>query len=127
MNKLFNFDEGDAWHTQWSAQAVPFDLIVDLNSVNQLDRFEYLPRLDAGNGTLGKGTVYYSMDKSNWHEAGTFEWKGSDVKTFVFTEHPTARYLKLSVTSAVGKYGSGRELYVFKVPGSESYIPGDIN
>lgn len=127
VNKLFNFDEGDAWHTQWSAQAVPFDLIVDLNSVNQLDRFEYLPRLDAGNGTLGKGTVYYSMDKSNWHEAGTFDWKGSDVKTFVFTEHPTARYLKLSVTSAVGKYGSGRELYVFKVPGSESYIPGDIN
>lgn len=127
MNKLFNFDEGDAWHTQWSAQAVPFDLIVDLNSVNQLDKFEYLPRLDAGNGTLGKGTVYYSMDKSNWHEAGTFDWKGGDVKTFVFTEHPTARYIKLSVTSAVGKYGSGRELYVFKVPGSESYIPGDIN
>lgn len=127
VNKLFNFDEKDTWHTQWSAKAVPFDMIVDLHSVNQLDKFEYLPRLDGGNGTLGKGTVYYSMDKLNWHEAGTFYWKGSDMKRFVFATHPTARYLKLSVTSAVGQYGSGRELYVFKVPGSVSYIPGDIN
>ena len=127
VNRLFNFDEGDSWHTKWSEEAVPFDLIIDLNSVNQLDKFQYLPRLDAGNGTLGKGTVYYSMDKSNWHEAGAFDWKGSDVKTFVFENHPTARYIKLSVTAATGKYGSGRELYVFKVPGSESYIPGDIN
>lgn len=127
VNKLFNFDEGDAWHTKWSTVAVPFDLIIDLNSVNQLDKFQYLPRLDAGNGTLGKGTVYYSMDKSDWHEAGTFDWKGSDVKTFVFEKQPVARYIKLSVVSATGQYGSGRELYVFKVPGSESYIPGDIN
>lgn len=127
VNKLFNFDEGDAWHTKWSTAAVPFDLIIDLNSVNQLDKFQYLPRLDAGNGTLGKGTVYYSMDKSDWHEAGTFDWKGSDVKTFVFEKQPVARYIKLSVVSATGQYGSGRELYVFKVPGSESYIPGDIN
>ena len=42
-------------------------------------------------------------------------------------EHPTARYLRLHVTEAVGGFGSGRELYVFKVPGSPSYIPGDIN
>lgn len=28
---------------------------------------------------------------------------------------------------AVGDYGTGRELYVFKVPGTESYLPGDIN
>lgn len=47
VNKLFNFDEGDAWHTKWSTAAVPFDLIIDLNSVNQLDKFQYLPRLDA--------------------------------------------------------------------------------
>ena len=35
-------------HTKWSTAAVPFDLIIDLNSVNQLDKFQYLPRLDAG-------------------------------------------------------------------------------
>ena len=33
----------------------------------------------------------------------------------------------MSITEAVGNYGSGREIYVFKVPGTESYLPGDIN
>ena len=125
--KLFNFDETDSWHTQWSTKAVPFDIIIDLNSISQLDKFQYLPRLDGGNGTFRKGTVYYGMDKSEWVEAGTFDWQGGDTKTFIFGNHPTARYIKLVVTEAVGDFGSGRELYVFKVPGSESYIPGDIN
>ncbi|WP_008584845.1 hypothetical protein [Niabella soli] len=61
-------------------------------------------------------------------KAGSFDWpKNGDTKVFNFTNHPTARYLKLSVTEAAGDYGSGRELYVFKVPGFESVIPGDIN
>lgn len=33
----------------------------------------------------------------------------------------------MTVTKAVGNFASGRELYVFKVPGTESFLPGDIN
>ena len=100
----------------------------DMRTVNQLDKFEYLPRTDGGNGTILKGTVYYSMDKENWTEAGAIDWKrNGDVKVFTFTERPTARYIKLAVTEGVNNYGSGRELYVFKVPGTESRLQGDIN
>ena len=68
------------------------------------------------------------MDKEHWTEAGAFDWKrDADVKVFEFTAHPTARYIKLSITAGVGNYGSGRELYVFKVPGTASYLQGDIN
>lgn len=57
------------------------------------------------------------MDKENWTEAGAFEWqRDGDVKVFTFTERPNARYIKLNVTAGVGNYGSGREIYVFKVP-----------
>lgn len=49
------------------------------------------------------------------------------MKIFNFKDAPTARYIKLNVTEGVGDYGSGREIYVFKVPGTESYLPGDIN
>ena len=49
------------------------------------------------------------------------------MKVFTFTERPTARYIKLAVTEGVNNYGSGRELYVFKVPGTESRLQGDIN
>ncbi|WP_302567331.1 TIM-barrel domain-containing protein [Culturomica massiliensis] len=128
IQKLFNYDEGDAWHTKWGEKAVPFDLTMDLRTINQLDKFHYLPRTDGGNGVLLKGSVYYSMDKENWTEAGTFQWeRNGDTKIFTFANRPTARYIKISVTEGVGGYGSGRELYVFKVPGTESYRPGDIN
>ena len=127
IDRMFNFDESDLWHTKWQSSAVPFELIMDLRSINVLDKFEYLPRQNGGNGTLQKGIVYYSRDKVGWQEAGTFEWQGNDVKTFIFKDQPVARYIKIAVSEAVGNFGSGRELYVFKVPGSESYIPGDIN
>ena len=127
IDRLFNFDEKDSWHTKWSAKAVPFDLIMDLRSINVLDKFQYLPRSSRGNGIWQQGTVYYSMDKKEWHEAGSFEWDGTDVKTFVFDNQPTARYIKVAISKAIGDYGSGQQLYVYKVKGSASYLPGDIN
>lgn len=128
INKLFNYDEGDMWHTKWGQTAVPFDITLDLKSVNQLDKFEYLPRTDGGNGIILKGKVFYSNDKDTWSEAGSFEWKrDGEMKGFSFGQHPVARFIKISVSEAVGGFGSGRELYVFKVPGSTSYLPGDIN
>jgi hypothetical protein len=126
--RLFDFEEGEIWHTRYSVNALPFDLVMDLRTINQVDKFEYLPRDNAGNGTILRGSVYYSMDKANWTEAGTFEWqRNSNTKVFEFTSKPTARYIKINITEAVGGYGSGRELYVFKVPGTENYLPGDIN
>ncbi|WP_199117381.1 TIM-barrel domain-containing protein [Pedobacter sp. ASV28] len=128
VSKLFDFDEGNIWHTKWDNKAVPFDLIIDLKSFNQLDKFQYLPRLGAGNGTLLSGSISYSTDKQNWTAAGEVTWPKNDkVKEFIFASHPTARYIKIAVTKGVGDFGSGRELYVFKMPGTESYLPGDIN
>lgn len=128
LRRLFDFEEGELWHTKYNVDALPFDLIMDLKTINQLDKFHYIPRDNAGNGTILKGSVFYSHDKENWKEAGTFEWvKNKEVKIFEFPDRPTARYIKLNITDAVGGYGSGREIYVFKVPGTESYLPGDIN
>ena len=128
LKKLFDFDESNLWHTKWQTNSVPFDIIMDLKTINQLDKFEYLPRIGGGNGTLLKGQVYYSYDKENWIDAGSFSWTYNDeVKTFSFKDQPSAQYIKLAVTEGIGGFGSGRELYVFKVPHTESYIPGDIN
>lgn len=128
LRRLFDFEETETWHTKYNEKAVPFDLIVDLKTINRLDKFEYLPRTDAGNGTILKGTVSYSMDREAWTEVGPFEWqRNGETKVFSFPDAPTARYIRVSVSAATGNYGSGRELYVFKVPGTESYLPGDIN
>ena len=129
ITRLFDFVEaGDVWHTLYNTKAVPFELTIDLHTVNTLDRFDYLPRMDSGNGTILEGSVAYSMDRNTWTEAGGFSWKrDAETKSFTFDGHPAARYVRIRVTKAVGDYGSGREIYVFRVPGSESYIQGDVN
>ena len=129
INRLFDFVEaGDVWHTLYNTKAVPFELTIDLHTVNTLDRFDYLPRMDSGNGTILEGSVAYSMDRNTWTEAGGFSWKrDAETKSFTFDGHPSARYVRIRVTKAVGDYGSGREIYVFRVPVSESYIQGDVN
>ena len=129
VDRLFNFSEsGDTWHTKYNVNSIPLDLIIDLKTVNQLDKFHYLSRQDGGNGTILAGDVAYSMDKENWTAVDSFRWeRNGDMKVFTFKDQPKARYIKLHITEGVGNYASGRELYVFKVPGTESYLPGDIN
>jgi alpha-glucosidase (family GH31 glycosyl hydrolase) len=128
LKRLFDFEESEMWHTRYNKNAIPFDLVIDLKTINRLDKFHYLPRINGKNGMFVKGTVYYSNDKDDWTDAGSFEWdKTEDVKVFTFVRQPAARYIKITLTDGVGNYGSGREIYVFKVPGTESYLPGDIN
>lgn len=128
ITQLFDQDERTLWHSKYHADAIPSDVILDLRSVNTLDKLEYLPRQNGLNGVITKGSVYYSMDKKDWTKAGDIAWKRDNTnKTFSFDKHPKARYVKFSLEKGVGNYGSGRELYIFKVPGTSSYIPGDIN
>src|SRR5690606_13475919 len=49
VQRLFDFDEGNDWHTAYDTAAVPFDIIVDLHSVNTLDKIQYLPRISGRN------------------------------------------------------------------------------
>lgn len=128
INALFDRDEKKMWHTAWNQKAVPFTLTIDLRSVNELDKIVYLPREDAANGTILKGSIAYSLDKMSWSEAQPFVWeRNAAEKTFAWPDKPKARYIRLEVSQAVGNFGSGRELYVFRVPGSQSQLQGDIN
>lgn len=128
VDRMFDFDEGAGWHTAWSEKAVPFELIADLKSVNTLDKMWYLPRTDAGNGTIQEATIAYSLDRKNWTEAGSVNWQADgEKKEFTFEGEPSARYVRISVTKARGDFGSGQELYIFRKPGSDFFIPGDIN
>ncbi len=130
VGHLFDLDEGSVWHTAWSQKAVPFDLTIDTRSMSHLESLRYIPRTDAGNGTILEGTVRLSTNGNDWTEAGTFHWeRNEEVKNFDLLPHAgTAyRYIRLHVTSAVGGFGSGIQIYVFRQPNAPWYIPGDIN
>ena len=127
-NRLFDFDESNIWHTAYGQNAIPFDLVINLNGLSTLDKLHYLGREDSGNGTITKATISYSTNKETWSEPIAVEWaRTPDTKEFIFEGNPKARYIKLSVTEAAGNFGSGREMYIFKVAGSETYLAGDIN
>ena len=127
--RAFDHDEkGDIWHSIYQGSTVPFDITMDLGSFNTLDRFEYLPRIDAGNGTILEGTWQISENGIDWSEPQAFTWaRNNEAKVIKFSETTPMRYIRLHVDKALGNFGSAREFFVFKVPGSPSYIPGDIN
>lgn len=126
---LVDFDETTPWHTKWGQAAVPFDITIDLRSMNVLDKLLYLPRPDAGNGTILQGTVALGKDRQRWTEPVNFRWKRDASAKELPLEAGTEpyRYVRVHVTEAVGQFGSGQQLYIFRQPGSEWYIPGDIN
>lgn len=128
IDKLFDFDESNMWHTKWGTNALPFDIIIDLKTINELDKFHFIPRQVGTNGNILKGTISYSLDKENWTKADSFEWaNNSETKIFEFKNKPTSRYIKIAIDTAIGGFGAGQEMYIFKVPNTESYLPGDIN
>ena len=129
ISHLFDFaTTGDIWHTDYYSKAVPFTFTIDLHSVNTLDKLQYLPRADAGNGTITRCDISVSRDGKKWTEVGEQQWaRDAKTKEVVLAQHPIARYVKVEVKEAAGGFGSGREFYVFKVPGTKSLLPGDIN
>lgn len=128
INRFFDFDETTVWHTAWGEKAVPFTIDIDLNCTIELDRIQYLPREDAGNGTLLEGTVSYSKGDGTWSDPEPFQWAADNTpKELTFTGNPLVRYLRINVTRGRGDFGSGRQLYVFRKPGTDVMLPGDIN
>ena len=129
IHRLFDFQEsGDIWHTHYSEKAVPFTVTMDLHATITLDKMQYVPRADAGNGTILEADIFTSKDGKTWQAVGTQKWERTPAKKNVaFTDHQQARYIRMDVKKALGDFGSGAELYVFRQPGTKVLIPGDIN
>lgn len=129
IHRLFDFQEsGDIWHTHYSEKAVPFTVTMDLHATITLDKMQYVPRADAGNGTILEADIFTSKDGKTWQAVGTQKWERTPAKKNVtFTDHQQARYIRMDVQKALGDFGSGAELYVFRQPGTKVLIPGDVN
>ncbi len=126
--RLVDFDEKTAWHSAWDTQVEKLDIVIDLNSINQIEKMHYMQHQSSRNGFIEEGTICYSDDKKTWSEPVPFKWvDDGELKVIAFEDKPTVRFIKIAATKLRGNFGSGQEIYVFKVPGSSSFIPGDIN
>lgn len=128
IENLFDQDVSTGWHSDYEKSKVPFEIILDLGSINTISKLEYVPRNSGYNGVWMNGKISYSDNKKDWTELGSFTWDRNNIsKSLDFASHPTTRFMKIEVSNAFKNFGSGNELYVFKVPGSSSLLPGDIN
>lgn len=146
-NAIRAFDEvlqsGDeGFHS--SDNAIGQTLTVDYGNAYILDRIEYYPRTDAGNGTVTKMRVETSLDGVNWVQHGdggssvnadadlsfVMERNG-EVKTLNLSDPNTgaesigARYIRFTPLESVGGYFSARELKVYTIPSGSA--PGAVD
>ena len=107
--------------------AVGKDLIVDFGKFYQLDKLEYYPRDDAGNGTVTKMNISTSMDGIHWTEPKTYNWDRNGNMKEVDLSGTRARFVKMTPQASVGGYFSASEIMIFKEDGTEGKIVGDVN
>ncbi|WP_375089293.1 discoidin domain-containing protein [Peribacillus sp. RS7] len=127
-SKAVDGDDNTLWHTEWSdGNVLPHTYEIDMKLAYQLDKLEYLPRPDAGNGTILKYNLDVSLDGKTYKNIvtnGTFE-RNKDVKTISFNDSVTARYIKLTITDAVGRFGSAQEFRPYKKDKTEGTVVGE--
>lgn len=117
------------WHTKWGDEGskLPHTFEIDMKLAYELDKFEYVPRPDAGNGTILKYNLDVSLDGKTYKNVitdGIFE-RNNKTKVIEFKENVTARYIKLTITSAVGNHGSAQEFRPYKKDKTEGTVVGE--
>lgn len=127
LDNLVDGDLASTYHSDWARKAVPETLTFDLHRAYKLDKMEYYPRTDAGNGTILQGDIQYSIDGVNWSSADkAFQWLANNEMKAVDLTDMEARYVRVNVNQAVGDFVSGNEILFYHEDGDDGYVVGDI-
>lgn len=115
--------------------AIGEELIYDLGQLYSLDKLEYYPRTDEGNGTVRKMDISVSRDGVHWQSVNaedntmslTTDSDDNKVATVDLTAASgTWRYVKMIPRESVGGFFSAREIIVYKTDGTNGTELGDM-
>lgn len=107
-------DVESLYHSPWEQEGdedkVPMDFVLQLGGSFNVSGLTYLPRENAGNGTITEYRVYLSSTNGDWGEpVAEGEWpKNKELKIAQFAEQE-ASFVKFEVVKAVGDFVSARE------------------
>ncbi|WP_160498392.1 discoidin domain-containing protein [Paenibacillus dendrobii] len=109
------------WHTKWyNVDPLPQSLIVNLGGTYKVGKIGYLPRPDAGNGTITAYNVYVSSDGAKFTKVSEGTWLRNKQQKEVNFAPVEAAYVKLEAVQGVGDFASAAELFVFKTKETSS-------
>ncbi|WP_136606242.1 discoidin domain-containing protein [Paenibacillus dokdonensis] len=116
------------WHTKWyNVDPLPQSIIVNLGGSYKISKLGYLPRPDAGNGTITAYNVYASTDGVAFTKIAEGTWlRNKQLKEVNFTPI-VANYVKLEAVQGVGDFASAAELTVFKVSQADNGPAAHLN
>jgi alpha-galactosidase len=107
------------WHSEFSGvhDPLPISLTIDTGATRTLTGLTYQGRLDGDmTGTITGYTVEVSTDGVAYTLVTSGAWaRDSSIKSVAFTA-TTARYLRVTATSAVNDYASAAEVGVSDIP-----------
>lgn len=99
-------------------------LTVDYGRAYKLDKLEYYPRDDAGNGTVTKMRIETSLDGVHW-TTQEVDWERSAAcKTVAFDGAVAARYVRMTPLASVGNFFSASEIAIYKTDGTDGFAVG---
>lgn len=108
------------WHTKWyNVDPLPQSLIVNLGGTYNISKITYLPRPDAGNGTITGYNVYVSKDGAEYTKVASGAWLRNHLLKEANFEPAEAAYVKLEATAGVGDFASAAELNVYRKEATE--------
>src|SRR5699024_1737939 len=124
--KAIDGDDNTQWHSEWGNPTLPHTFEIDMKLAYDLEKFEYLPRQGAGNGTILKYDLDVSLDGKTYKNIvkdSTFE-RNDRLKTIDFDDTVYARYIRVTITDSVGGFGSAREFRPYKKDKTEGWVVG---
>ncbi|XP_063393895.1 alpha-glucosidase 2-like isoform X1 [Cydia fagiglandana] len=119
--KLTDGDANSLWHTHWGTpgklcpvKGKVMKLNFDLGKVHEVEKMEYLPREDAGNGTFLLIQYRLSSDGQNWTPLSPKIYLKHDAETKTIKLDSAFRYIDVHVLDSVGSFGSGKLVRFYK-------------
>ncbi|PZC70742.1 hypothetical protein B5X24_HaOG214957 [Helicoverpa armigera] len=120
--KLTDGDASSIWHTRWAKpdQANPqkgkvISLNFDLDGIFEIDRLEYTPREDAGNGTILQIQYRHSTDGKVWSSMSTkINWEHDETVKNIPMQGIKMRFIELNILDTIGGFGSGKHILFYK-------------
>ncbi|XP_068624043.1 alpha-glucosidase 2-like [Battus philenor] len=121
--EVCNLTDGDLtsmWHSHWYKPVHKCDikedlkLVFDLGKVYDVEKMEYTPRDDAGNGTFTRIQYRISVNKESWSPPSKIFTLECDSSVKTIHIGVKLRYIEVKVLQSVGGYGSGKHIRFYK-------------
>ena len=107
--------------------AIGQTLTVDYGKAYEIDKIEYYPRDDAGNGTVEEMKLETSLDGVHWSEAKTYKWAVNKDMKLMDKLDCGARYIRFTPLKALGNFFSASEIKVYKKENTGAFAVGSTN